>query len=277
MAEDKKSFILYADSYGLVKQLPDEIAGKLFKHILSYVNDENPETDNLLVNIAFEPIKNQLKRDLQKWENQLIDKSNSGKLGNLKRWHNDLYLQVIKNETDINDALIIANSRKASHSDNVQSQTVANIAVNDNVTVNVNVNDNDNDNVNVIKEKKITNKLDYSFLQNEPKELIDAFRKWFEYKKEIKNNYKTQVSIETAYRHLKDLSCSNFGNAIKIVNNSIANQYKGLFALKENEKLPSNVSPPSPYKKHENQKVDNFVKNFETMKNLDLTDIVIRR
>lgn len=160
MAEDKKSFILYADSYGLIKQLPDEIAGKLLKHIFAYVNDENPETDNLLVNIAFEPIKQQLKRDLQKWESHLNGKSNSGKLGNLKRWHNDLYLQVIKNEIDIENALFIANNRKVSHSDNVQSQTVANIAVNDNVSVNVNVND--------IKDNTLTSnaeKIDFQKLQ----------------------------------------------------------------------------------------------------------------
>lgn len=176
MAEDKKSFILYADSYGLIKQLPDEIAGKLLKHIFSYVNDENPETDNLLVNIAFEPIKQQLKRDLQKWESHLNGKSNSGKLGNLKRWHNDLYLQVINNEIDIENALIIANSRKVSHSDNVQSQTVANIAVNDNVSVNV------NDTVNVIN-KKISiseRKINFRstlepFLQTYGKEVLNAF------------------------------------------------------------------------------------------------------
>lgn len=68
MAKDKKSFLLYADQQSVFKQLPDEIAGQLIKHIFSYVNDENPTTDNLIINIAFEPIKLQLKRDLQKYE-----------------------------------------------------------------------------------------------------------------------------------------------------------------------------------------------------------------
>ncbi len=223
MAEDKKSFILYADSYGLIKQLPDEIAGKLLKHIFAYVNDENPETDNLLVNIAFEPIKQQLKRDLQKWETQLIEKSNSGKLGNLKRWHNDLYLQVIKNEIDIENALIIANSRKVSHTDNVQSQTVANIAVNDNVSVNVNV----NDTVNVINKKKV---FDFCFLENE--NLKTVFEKWIAYKIEIKDNYKAQTSIETAFKKLKQFSNNDFKVAEQIIDISIANGYKGFFELK---------------------------------------------
>jgi len=59
MAENKKSFVLYTDTQGLINQLPDDIAGRLFKHIYAYVNDENPITDELLLNIAFEPIKMQ--------------------------------------------------------------------------------------------------------------------------------------------------------------------------------------------------------------------------
>jgi len=69
MAKDKKSFLLYADQKSVFAQLPDEIAGKLIKHIFSYVNDENPSSEDLIINIAFEPIKQQLKRDLQKYEN----------------------------------------------------------------------------------------------------------------------------------------------------------------------------------------------------------------
>jgi len=68
MAEDKKGFILYADIIGMVNQLPNDKAGLLFKHILSYVNDENPVSDDLIINISFEPIKASLKRDLEKYE-----------------------------------------------------------------------------------------------------------------------------------------------------------------------------------------------------------------
>jgi hypothetical protein len=73
MAKDKKSFILYCDQQGLFNKLPDEIAGKLIKHIFAYVNDENPITSDLLLEIAFEPIKLQLKRDLRKYDDY-IDK-----------------------------------------------------------------------------------------------------------------------------------------------------------------------------------------------------------
>jgi len=137
MAEDKKSFLMYCDLIHTILKMPDDKAGLLFKHILKYVNDLNPITDDLIVELTFEPIRQQLKRDLDKYNDVKIDKSNSGKIGNLKRWNKDLYDKVVSNELVIDEAMIIARGRKASHSDNVPSQTVANIAVNDNVNVTV--------------------------------------------------------------------------------------------------------------------------------------------
>jgi hypothetical protein len=83
MAENKKSFLLYCDIIHTVNQLNDEQAGKLFRHVLRYVNDENPETNDVIINIAFEPIKQSLKRDLQKYES--IRERNSKNA--LMRWH----------------------------------------------------------------------------------------------------------------------------------------------------------------------------------------------
>ena len=137
MAENKKSFVLYTDTQGLINQLPDDIAGRLFKHIYAYVNDENPITDELLLNIAFEPIKMQLKRDLIKWVDIKETKSNSGNLGNLKRYNIDLYEKVLSNNITLKEAIELAKTRKNSHSDIVPSQDIAKLAVNDNVNVNV--------------------------------------------------------------------------------------------------------------------------------------------
>jgi hypothetical protein len=82
MATDKKSFLLYCDLIHTVEQLTDEQAGDLFKHILRYVNDQEPQTDNVITRIAFEPIKQSLKRDLQKYED--IRKRNQDNAR--KRW-----------------------------------------------------------------------------------------------------------------------------------------------------------------------------------------------
>lgn len=60
--------MLYADLIHTLNRLDDVQAGRLFKHLLAYVNDEDPVTEDQMVALAFEPIKWQLKRDLVKWE-----------------------------------------------------------------------------------------------------------------------------------------------------------------------------------------------------------------
>jgi uncharacterized phage protein (TIGR02220 family) len=82
MAENKKSFLLYCDIIHTVEKLTDEQAGKLLKHTLRYVNDWNPVPEDILTEVAFEPIKQSLKRDLLKYEGiRVKNKENAD-----KRW-----------------------------------------------------------------------------------------------------------------------------------------------------------------------------------------------
>ena len=81
MAENKKSFILYCDIIHTVKKLPKDKQADLFVHILEYVNDMNPITDDFVVEIAFEPIKQALKRDLLKYEKIQQRNAENGKTG----------------------------------------------------------------------------------------------------------------------------------------------------------------------------------------------------
>lgn len=152
MATDKKSFILYCDLIHTVNKLPDETAGKLLKHILAYVNDLNPETEDLLVEVAFEPIKQAMKRDLKKWETEIDRKSQGAILGNLKRWHFDLYEKVDSKELTLDEAQTIAKSRIPSHTDKTDGIAIKSIA---SIADSVNVSVSDNVNVNDIKKKDI--------------------------------------------------------------------------------------------------------------------------
>lgn len=85
MAKGKKSFVLYADIKHTFEELTDEQAGKLIKHIISYVNDEDPQTDDFVIRLAFAPIKQQLKRDLKKYEERAERSRNNGKKGGRKK------------------------------------------------------------------------------------------------------------------------------------------------------------------------------------------------
>jgi hypothetical protein len=80
--KDKKAFVLYADLIHTVELMSDQKAGKLFKIVLDYVNDKNPEVTGETMKVAFEPIKRQLKRDLVKYEGRC--KKNSENIR--KRW-----------------------------------------------------------------------------------------------------------------------------------------------------------------------------------------------
>jgi hypothetical protein len=84
MAKNKKSFITYTDWRDTFNALPDGKAGQLIKHIFAYVNDENPKTEDVLINAVFANIKQQLKRDLKKWEKTSTKRIDIGRLGGIK-------------------------------------------------------------------------------------------------------------------------------------------------------------------------------------------------
>ena len=146
MAENKKSFILYCDLIHTIEKMPPEKAGELFVHILKYVNDLDPVTEDLIVNLTFEPIKQQLKRDLKKWDNFIEKQRVNGALGG--RPPKEKETQTIPN----NPSVILGNPTEPKKADSVT------------VTVSDTVNES------VIKEKKDVSKktplleTDYSLI-----------------------------------------------------------------------------------------------------------------
>lgn len=101
-----------------VAKLPNDKAGRLFKHILEYVNDHDPVLDDLLLEIAFEPIKQWLKRDLLRREEIKEKRKQAGKMwGEAKA----------------------SNAKQDVANASFAKQTLANVAVNVNDNVNVNV------------------------------------------------------------------------------------------------------------------------------------------
>jgi hypothetical protein len=173
MAEDKKSVILYVDLINTFEELSDEEAGRLIKHFFRYVNDKDPEPPDRITKIAFEPIKQQLKRDLSKWQNIRKKRSEAGKISADKRQH------------------------MSTHVESVQ-QTPTNSTVN--VTATVNVNDNVI-NEEVEGEKKINDfttnqkwKDEFCMAKNISPPELERLQKEFITEKKLKgesvNNYK---------------------------------------------------------------------------------------
>lgn len=99
---------------------------------------------------------------------------------------------------------------------------------------------NDNDNVNdiyketttdvVVKKKAIRNNSpDLSFVDEDFK---DLFMEWLEYKRDRKENYKSEKSLKMCYNRLLKLSGNDCNQARLVVEQSIASNYAGLFELK---------------------------------------------
>jgi hypothetical protein len=119
--DGKKSFVLYADLINVVKKLPKEKQAELFVLILDFVNDLNPEPEDIILQIAFEPIRLQLKRDLKKWESIKEKRSEAGKKGGRPS---------IEEKAKKANALFDKQKK--------QDKAKKAVTVNDNVTVNVN-------------------------------------------------------------------------------------------------------------------------------------------
>lgn len=116
MAESKKSFILYTDLKSVVEKLiikdredGTNNSGELFYHILEYVNGDEPEPINFIIEMAFEPIRLQLIRDLKKYD-EIREKNRQNALS---RWnkgeqkdsedmqpHTTAYGRTIRNAND---------------------------------------------------------------------------------------------------------------------------------------------------------------------------------
>lgn len=62
----------------------------------------------------------------------------------------------------------------------------------------------------------------------------DAFNMWLEHKRKTHDAYKTQQGIELCYRKLLEYSNNDPNTFAKIIEQSIANNWKGLYELKDN-------------------------------------------
>lgn len=128
MADNKKSFILYCDTLHTFEELEDEEAGKLIKHLLRYVNDLNPVAPDKLTKIAFEPIKQQLKRDLVKWVGKTERLANNGRLGGIKSGEK-------RKANALKSKQIEANEANASKSKQIEANEAVSVSVNVSDTV----------------------------------------------------------------------------------------------------------------------------------------------
>jgi hypothetical protein len=211
MAENKKSVLLYCDIIHTVKELSDDEAGRLFKHYLAYINDLNPTPPDKLTQIVFEPIKQNLKRDLVKWQSISEKRSESGRLAGIKSG------EARRTKTNQNEP-------------NVQftNQTNQNehVTVKDKVTVTDTVIVNDKDILLKKETKKRVTELIFPF------DSIRFINIWNLIVDEPKWKKKTKTALQSI---LKKLSEYDETTACEMLETSLQNGWQGVFELKNNQ------------------------------------------
>ena len=89
MARGKKSFVLYCDLIDVIDHLTTLEKGKLFEHLLDYVNDKKPVLDDRMLLGTWKHIEQSLKRDLVKYEKSAERSRQNGALGGRPKTHNN--------------------------------------------------------------------------------------------------------------------------------------------------------------------------------------------
>lgn len=218
MAVEKKSFVIYSDLIFIVEKLvlkdrenKTNYGGELFLHILEYVNDKKPIPIDFIIEMAFEPIRLQLKRDLEKYQAVKQKRSDAGKQGGRPKK---------EDSENVNEEAKKANAL-------FEKQDEAKKAVNDND--NDNVTDTDTDNVILLKKetkkdilveksKKFNFRLellDYGFLEH----LVDD---WLIVRKNKKAS-NTATSFKTFINEIESRNC-NINDMLQI---AVSNSWSG--------------------------------------------------
>lgn len=219
MAE-KNSFILRNEYLDIFADLSDSQAGVLIKAVYKYAAaKEMPEgLKDVEVKMAFKFIKKDIDYDTTKY-NELCE---SRRNAVAKRWETNKSIQ--KHTKDTNVYKCIQEHTKNTNVDFVIHSDSDSVCDSDNELV-----DKSTNNITPLPPLKRGVEC-FSFVANEYKATFD---KWLTYKKERKQSYKGAISARQCYNQLLELSGNNAAIAEKIVNQSIANNWSGLFPLKE--------------------------------------------
>ena len=98
------------------------------------------------------------------------------------------------------------------------------------------------------KERKVNKRKEYKEMDYVIEPFKLSFIKWLDYKKERQETYKSETSLKSCYNKLFELSGGDPIIADKIIEQSMANNWAGLFALKNNNNNKTQVDQPFTYR-----------------------------
>lgn len=221
----KEAFVIYKSFYKPISKLSDKQLGRLFRAIFEY-NINGVVSVEEDIEMAFEFFKNQFEIDEEKYQSKVERNRENGRRGGNK---------AHANEPNENEQML--------PNDSERYQSLPNATQNKRTQANQADKDKDKD-----KDKELdkSNKArarareeQFSFIAPEYRE---TFNRWIKYKRERKESYKTAESVKECYDRLVNLSGNDPVTADLIVKQSMANNWAGLFELKQNKQNGNNSS-----------------------------------
>jgi hypothetical protein len=209
----RDSMVIYRSFYDAIKELPEKNQLEILKQIFEFGLDGIESELTGISKTIWILIKPNLEANRTKWESGCKAKKKQSR------------------------------SKAEAKSKQEASETEANVDVDVDVDENEDVNEDGKGNVKVKKEI-----FDLSVYQD----YAPIIRKWIDYKKTLKESYKSQMTLDIFVRKLKDLSGDNILIADSIIEQSMAYQWKGIFTLQNKKEATTFVPPESrPMRVHE--------------------------
>ena len=208
----KLSFILYCDLWDTIKYLDKKALGELTTIIFEYMIEGKTITPENPLFFVFNPIKNTLDRDKEKYQSICEKRKESGKKGGLSKGKQTKAKK--------------ANAKFA-------NQNLANEADNDSVSVNDSVSDNEN--VKVKESNKVyksTDEIRGMTFFHKNKNVDEAFKD-FLVNRIINKDYPTTLAIKSFIKQIPILYKTE-QEALDGIARSIQGNYKGLFEPTKN-------------------------------------------
>ena len=217
MEKGKDTFILYGSQYDCLADLTDEQLGQILRNLyLMRRGEPLREFTDTIARREFNHLAQQVKYDSSKYA-EIVKKRKAAGIASVKAKQQNQHMPT-----------------KSTHVEFVeqnQHMPTKSTHVDNNVYDNDNVNDND-----IIKrniKEKDSKKIYVESLESPWKELTAC---WLSYKSARKESYKNAAGIKAFLAHLKNLSRNDPAVANEIINQSIANNYQGIFELKKHKK-----------------------------------------
>lgn len=206
----RKSFVFNIEWQEVLMDYPPEVRLEVYDAIIEYVASGTLSELKPLAKMAFSFIKKQIDYNNERYDDIVTKRREAGKKGMANRY------QSVTNLTNVT-------------SDNKTNKCYQSVT---NLTDNVNDNENEDKKESTKVDKKGIQKSKGADLPFVEEQFKDIFNEWIEYKRERKESYKSGKSLKVCYNRLLKLSENSPDKARLVIEQSISNNWAGLFELR---------------------------------------------